>query len=201
MSRSSTGLPAHQKNLVDIGDVHHSRSELELLLEPGAEPQEDAVVPPDGAFPSVGEGPDTEVEQQRRPRLHSVDGGARHRQPSSSELGQKIPRLVAATVADQVVELGPSRRMQRCGEQDRRHRCGDARELRERGLVVVHVLDDVERRDEIERPVAEGKTRHEPDLRARAILSKPGHSRETRVDEARPLEGQPRSEARPHLQS
>ena len=70
------------------------------------------------------------------------------------EFLEQPPRLVATSMPDEIVEGRPLRWVQWHREQKRRARRSNARQFRQRTIIVIDMLDDVERADEIEDAIA-----------------------------------------------
>ena len=84
-------------------------------------------------------------------------------------------------------------------EQQRGPGRGDSRELRERAVLVVDVLDDVERADELERPVGERQRVDEPAQRVRPARAELADRGRAHVHEAGAFDRETRPQARADL--
>ena len=117
------------------------------------------------------------------------------------ELLPQSLRVVAPAVPDEIVECGPARFVERDRQEQDCVRGGDARELRQGGLVVVDVLDDVEGADQIEGAVGKGNRSHGSAYSARATPMQSRDCRRAQIDEVRPLDREARSESWCDLES
>src|SRR5580658_4663286 len=91
-----------------------------------------------------------ELDHARRTRLHAEYRAAFHleamlRQRLAEKLG-----LIAAPMADEVVERRPAIRVQRQGQENDRAGLCHTRQLLERSDLIIDVFDDVESAHEIE---------------------------------------------------
>src|SRR3954453_2647336 len=106
------GFPAHEQYLVDVIGVDQSRDKCEISLEAHAQRHEHAVVPPHGTFAVMRKKPHAHIHKVGRFRSHPIGGALLHPQSVLRELVQQALRFVPAPMPDEVVEGGPTRRMQ-----------------------------------------------------------------------------------------
>ena len=116
-------------------------------------------------------------------RRHS----AVHREAVLYELRKQPLPSVAAPVPHEVVERRPTRPVERYRKEKRCVRCGNTRKLRQRTVVIVDMLDDVERANEIEGAVRKRNRRHEAQHGARSTLAQSRKCRRAEVDSRLPL--------------
>ena len=135
-------------------------------------------------------------ERGRMPKiaLRSID------EAMLRKLGEQPLGLVAAPVADELVECRPARLVQGRGQQQSGARRGDARQLRERAVVVIDVLDDIERANEIEGAVGERQRRDRALDGSGAARAQLRERRSADVDEVRAFDRQPGPQARRDFQ-
>ena len=99
--------------------------------------------------------PHGHVEEPAVARLHTENRTLLEHQGMLCEDAAEVVGIVASNMADQGIERRPPRGMQGNGKDDRCPIPGYAAELAECLPIVLNVLDDVERADQVEAAVAE----------------------------------------------
>src|SRR6202162_3481981 len=175
----------YQQHLVDSFGGDHTWGQMQYLLESQAQRHEGMVVPPQRTLAMVREPPHAEIEQSRGAWRHAEYGTALEHQMVLHELVGQALRLITPLVTDEIVERRPERGVQRRRQQQRGPGPGDPRQLRQCTILVLDVLDDVERAHQIEYGRTERQCSHLAECDLCAAAAQLGQRRCADVDELR----------------
>lgn len=181
--------------------VNQASAPHERLLQKQPEGEAKAVVPPHRLCPFVSHTPHGQVEKPAVSWLHPEDRALLEHERVRSEDGQEIVRIVASHVAHEGVEGAPTICMQRHRKD---HRCivlCDPAELKEGLPIILNMLDNVERADQVKAVVWKRQGRHCTKYRKTAARLQAGESRPTDVDEGRAGNGESRTQPRADFES
>ncbi len=116
------------------------------------------------------------------------------------QLCEQAGRLVASLVAHELVEGIPAQRVKGRRNEHSRPRVRDPRQLRQRRILIVDMLDDVESAHEIEGGRREGQGGHLAERDARTPVAQLGQRRRADIHKLRPLDRQARPQSRRHFE-